>query len=86
MARRIRRPRVSDRPQPWVGMRLWLGAAFALVGAITAVTVYQFVRNSNESVLTERATEIAVGRTIDLADQVGDAENPNEVLEAGADP
>jgi signal transduction histidine kinase len=67
-------------------MRLWLGAAFALVGAITAVTVYQFVRNSNESVLTERATEIAVGRTIDLADQVGDAENPNEVLEAGEDP
>jgi len=67
-------------------MRLWLGAAFALVGAITAVTVYQFVRNSNESVLSERSTEIAVGRTIDLADQVGDAENPDEVVEAGTDP
>ena len=86
MARRIRRPRVSDRPRAWIGMRLWLGAAFALVGAITAVTVYQFVRNSNETVLSERSTEVAVGRTIDLADQVGDAENPDEVLEAGADP
>ena len=73
MARRIRRTQVTDRPHPWVGMRLWLGAAFALVGAITAVTVYQFVRNSNESILQERSTEIAVGRTIDLADEVGDA-------------
>ena len=85
MARRIRRPRVSDRPKPWVGMRLWLGAVFALVGALTAVTVYQFVRNSNEAVLTERSTEIAVGRTIDLADQVGDAVKPDEVVDAGAD-
>jgi two-component system sensor histidine kinase ResE len=76
---------VTDRPQPWIGMRLWLGAAFALVGAITAVTVYQFVRNSNESILQERSTEIAVGRTIDLADEVGDAVKPDEVVEAGDD-
>lgn len=85
MARRIRRPRVSDRPRPWIGMRLWLGAVFALVGAISAVTVYQFVHDSNESVISERSNELAVGRTIKLADQVGDAERPDEVVKAGTD-
>jgi signal transduction histidine kinase/HAMP domain-containing protein len=85
MARRIRRPRVSDRPRPWIGMRIWLGAVFALVGAITAVTVYQFVHDSNESVISERSNELAVGRTIKLADQVGDAKSPNEVVKAGTD-
>ena len=32
-------------------MRLWLGAAFAGVGLITAVAVYLFVSNSSERVL-----------------------------------
>jgi two-component system, OmpR family, sensor histidine kinase ResE len=66
-------------------MRFWLGAAFALVGAITAVTVYQFVHDSNENVISERSTELAVGRTIKLADQVGDAQRPDEVVKAGTD-
>ena len=39
-------------------MRLWLGFAFAVVGAITAVTVYQFVHDSNERVISERSTEL----------------------------
>ncbi|MGH2981346.1 MAG: hypothetical protein ACRDKV_04800, partial [Solirubrobacterales bacterium] len=82
MARRIRHQRVSDRPRPWIGMRLWLGAGFAVVGAITAITVYLFVHESNESVLGERATELAVGRTVNLADQLGRAENPAEVVNA----
>jgi two-component system, OmpR family, sensor histidine kinase ResE len=64
-------------------MRLWLGAAFAVVGVITAATVYQFVHDSNESVLSKRSTELAVGRTIHLADQLGRAENPAEVVKAG---
>ncbi len=82
MRRWIRQPRAPDRPRPWVGMRLWLGAAFALVGAITAVTVYLFVHDSNETVLKERSKELAVGRTINLADQLGTADNPREVVTA----
>jgi two-component system sensor histidine kinase ResE len=85
MARRIRQPRVSDRPRPWIGMRVWLGAAFALVGAITAVTVYLFVHDSNQKSVSQRSTELAVGRTVHLADQLGDAESPAEVVRAGTD-
>jgi len=67
-------------------MRLWLRGAFALVGAITAVTVYQFVRNSNEKVVSQRSTELAAARTIHLADQLGGAHSPAEVVRAGANP
>jgi two-component system sensor histidine kinase ResE len=66
-------------------MRLWLGAAFALVGAITAVTVYRFVQDSNETVISQRSTELAVGRTIYLADQLGMAQNSAEVIRASKD-
>jgi two-component system sensor histidine kinase ResE len=85
MARRIRLPRASDRPRRWIGMRLWLGAAFALVGVITAGTVYFFVRDSTEDEVSQGSTEQAVGRTIKLADQVGDAVKPDEVVKAGRD-
>ena len=66
-------------------MRLWLGFAFALVGAITAVTVYRFVHDSNETVISERSTELAVGRTTHLADQLGKAQNSAEVIGASKD-
>jgi two-component system sensor histidine kinase ResE len=66
-------------------MRLWLGFAFALVGAITAVTVYRFVHDSNETVISERSTELAVGRTTHLADQLGKAQNSAEVVSASKD-
>jgi signal transduction histidine kinase/HAMP domain-containing protein len=66
-------------------MRLWLGAAFALVGVITAVTVYAFVHDSNESVISQRSSELAVGRTIHLADELGIAVNPKEVVSASRD-
>jgi two-component system sensor histidine kinase ResE len=66
-------------------MRLWLGFAFALVGAITAVTVYRFVHDSNETVISERSTELAVGRTTHLADQLGTAQNSAEVIRASKD-
>ncbi len=66
-------------------MRLWLGAAFALVGAITAVTVYRFVHDSNETVISQRSTELAVGRTVQLADQLGMAKNAGEVVRAAKD-
>jgi signal transduction histidine kinase/HAMP domain-containing protein len=66
-------------------MRLWLGAAFALVGAITALTVYRFVHDSNETVISQRSTELAVGRTTHLADQLGMAKNAAEVVRAAKD-
>jgi len=53
-------------------MRLWLGAAFAAVGVVTAASVYLLVSDSSERVLADRSTELAVGRTIRLADRVGD--------------
>jgi signal transduction histidine kinase/HAMP domain-containing protein len=85
MARRIRQARASDRPRPWIGMRLWLGAAFALVGAITAATVYLFVHDSNEKVVSQRSTELAAARSLHLADQLGSASNPAEVVKAGTE-
>jgi signal transduction histidine kinase/HAMP domain-containing protein len=63
-------------------MRLWLGAAFALVGVITAATVYAFVHDSNESVISQRSSELAVGRAIHLADELGIAVKPKEVVSA----
>lgn len=54
-------------------MRWWLGLAFAAVGAITAAAVYAFVTDSSEEVFGDRATEIAVGRTVRIADRLGSA-------------
>jgi signal transduction histidine kinase len=68
-----------------ISMRLWLGAAFAAVGLVTAATVYLFVSDSSERVLSDRSTEIALGRTIRVADRVGDAKgDPADVI-AGAE-
>lgn len=65
---------------PRVGMRLWLGAAFATVGLITAGAVYLFVTDAGSRVLTDRSTELAVGRTVNLADRL-----EREPDEAGQD-
>lgn len=59
-----------ERMFPRVGMRLWLGAAFATVGLITAGAVYLFVIDAGSRVLTDRSTELAVGRTVNLADRL----------------
>ncbi|MEK6278353.1 MAG: ATP-binding protein [Actinomycetota bacterium] len=66
-------------------MRLWLGAAFAAVGVITAGTVFRFVNDSSEKVISDRSTELAVGRTIQLADSLSSAKSPAEVLKAATD-
>jgi signal transduction histidine kinase len=66
-------------------MRLWLGAAFAAVGVITAGTVFRFVDDSSEKVISDRSTELAAGRTIQLADSVGGAAKPAELVKAAAD-
>jgi signal transduction histidine kinase/HAMP domain-containing protein len=65
-------------------MRIWLGAAFAAVGVVTAACVYLFVSDSSEHVISDRSTELAVGRTVTLADSVGQARRDPRDLIAGA--
>jgi signal transduction histidine kinase/HAMP domain-containing protein len=64
-------------------MRLWLGAAFAAVGVVTAASIYLLVSDSSERVLSERSLELALGRTIGLADRIGASDAPEDVI-AGA--
>jgi two-component system, OmpR family, phosphate regulon sensor histidine kinase PhoR len=53
-----------------IGMRLWLGAAFAAVTLITAAAVYVFVDDSSGRTLEGESTNLAIGRTANLADQL----------------
>ena len=55
-------------------MRLWLGAAFALVTLITAASVYVFVDDSSGRTLQSQSADLAVGKTSSLADQLGKAD------------
>jgi two-component system, OmpR family, phosphate regulon sensor histidine kinase PhoR len=52
-------------------MRLWLGAAFALVTLITAASVYVFVDDSSGRTLQSQSADLAVGKTSSLADDLG---------------
>ena len=52
-------------------MRLWLGAAFALVSLITAASVYVFVDDSSGRTLRSESADLAVGKTASLADELG---------------
>jgi hypothetical protein len=54
-----------------VPMRLWLGAAFALVSLITAASVYVFVDDSSGRTLQTQSADLAVGKTSSLADTLG---------------
>jgi signal transduction histidine kinase/HAMP domain-containing protein len=53
-----------------VPMRLWLGAAFALVSLITAASVYLFVDDSSGRTLHSEAADLAVGKTSSVADDL----------------
>jgi signal transduction histidine kinase len=57
-----------------IGMRLWLGAAFAGVTVITAASVYVFVNDSSGRTLESEAGDLAVGRTSNLASALAKAE------------
>src|SRR3954447_4493433 len=61
-----RRPRGGERGRR-IPMRLWLGAAFALVSLITAASVYVFVDDSSGRTLQSQAADLAVGKTSSLA-------------------
>jgi signal transduction histidine kinase len=52
-------------------MRLWLGAAFAMVSLITAASVYVFVDDSSGRTLQSESADLAVGKTASLADDLG---------------
>src|SRR5919197_4566297 len=54
-----------------IPMRLWLGAAFALVSLITAAAVYVFVDDSSGRTLQSESADLAVGKTASLADDLG---------------
>src|SRR6476659_9007594 len=57
-----------------IPMRLWLGAAFALVSLITAASVYVFVDDSSGRTLQSESADRAVGKTASLADDLGRAD------------
>src|SRR3954454_5831929 len=54
-----------------IPMRLWLGAALALVTLITAASVYVFVDDSSGRTLQSQSADLAVGKTASLADDLG---------------
>jgi two-component system, OmpR family, phosphate regulon sensor histidine kinase PhoR len=56
-----------------IGMRLWLGAAFAGVTLVTAFAVYIFVDDSSGRTLQSESADLAVGRTASVADALGEA-------------
>lgn len=68
MGGRLSLPRSLDKRH--IGMRIWLGSAFAVVGLITAAAVYLLVRDSSGRTLSESSGELAVGRTVRLTDSV----------------
>ncbi len=63
------RPR-SVRRRPF-GVRLYLALAFASVALITAGLAYLLVSDTGERAADEDLTQLAVGRTVGLADEIG---------------
>ncbi len=60
----------SVRRRPF-GVRLYLALAFASVALITAGLAYLLVSDTGEQAADEDLTELAVGRTVGLADEIG---------------
>ncbi|MGK2954526.1 MAG: ATP-binding protein [Solirubrobacterales bacterium] len=81
------RNRPPRRRRRHIGMRVWLAAGFAGVGIITATIMFAFVTDSSQKVLSDRSTELAVGRTFRLADRVDipDAKIKTEVEAANGE-
>ena len=60
-------PQRSVRRRPF-GVRLYLAVAFAAVALITAGLAYLLVSDTGEQAADEQVTQIAIGRTVTLAD------------------
>ena len=64
-------------------MRLWLAAGFTVVALLTVAIMLTSVTSSSQDLLSERSTELAVGRTIRLADRLSEQDsNINAEVEA----
>jgi signal transduction histidine kinase len=61
----------SVRRRPF-GVRLYLAVAFAAVAMITAGLAFVVVSDTGERAADEELTQLAVGRTVSLADEIGD--------------
>ncbi len=60
----------SVRRRPF-GVRLYLALAFASVALITAGLAYLLVSDTGQQAADEDLTQLAVGRTVGLADEIG---------------
>jgi signal transduction histidine kinase/HAMP domain-containing protein len=60
----------SVRRRPF-GVRLYLAVAFAAVAVITAGLAYLLVSDTGERAADDELTQIAIGRTVSLADEIG---------------
>src|SRR5690349_6541971 len=61
----------SVRRRPF-GVRLYLAIAFAAVAMITAGLAYLLVSDTGQEAADEDLVQLAVGRTVGLADELGD--------------
>ena len=60
-------------------MRWWLGIAFALIAAMTAIVVVRVLAVQSEDAFRASAVEFAVGNSVAAADALADAESLEEV-------
>lgn len=66
-----------------IGMRWWLGAAFALIAAVTAVAVALVFSQSSTAEFRNRAEDVAAGRAVSAAIELATIEKEEELpLEA----
>ncbi len=68
----------SDRSRQWLGMRWWLGIAFASIAALTAIAVVRVLSSQSEDAFRASAVEFAVGNSVAAADTLGRAETPRQ--------
>lgn len=64
----------SVRRRPF-GVRLYLAVAFAAVALITAGLAYLVVSDTGERAADDELTQITIGRTVSLADEIGNRRN-----------
>jgi signal transduction histidine kinase/HAMP domain-containing protein len=64
----------SVRRRPF-GVRLYLAVAFAAVALITAGLAYLVVSDTGERAADDELTQISIGRTVSLADEIGNRRN-----------
>jgi len=73
-ALRVRRPkRGRGILRLRIGVRAWLAASFALVGIVSGLSVYLLVSDTSEQAAAQEANDLARGRTVSLADDLGKA-------------